>query len=106
MPANSEHFEVFAKRAGGGFGMEQMLLDREAALTLAEEMFASGEVVAVRVTREALDPDTGEFRSKTLLKKGRRTSPRRARPRTRRDRPAAPCKTSIPPRRGPRSSVC
>jgi hypothetical protein len=50
--------------------MELMLHDREGALAAAEEMFAGGDFVALRVTRETLDPETGEFRSATLLRKG------------------------------------
>jgi hypothetical protein len=70
MAASETHFEVFARRSSGGFNMEVLLHDRDRALAAAEEMFAGGEFIAVRVTREALDPESGEFRSTTLLRKG------------------------------------
>jgi hypothetical protein len=65
------HFEVFARRAGGGgFNLELATEDREKALGAAEEMLQGPRVVAVKVTKEIRDPETGEFKSVTILKKG------------------------------------
>jgi hypothetical protein len=65
------HFEVFARRAGGGgFNLELATENREKALSAAEEMLEGPRVVAVRVTKEIRDPETGEFKSVTILKKG------------------------------------
>lgn len=40
------------------------------AMRVAEEMFAGGEFTGVRVVRETLDPESGEFKSTVLFKRG------------------------------------
>jgi hypothetical protein len=65
------HFEVFARRAGGGsFNLELATEDRDQALDAAEQMLADGGFVAVKVSKETLDPETGEFKSLNIFKKG------------------------------------
>jgi hypothetical protein len=71
------HFEVFGRRAGGsGFSLEQALEDRERAVEAAEQMLESGKFVAVKVTKETLDPDTREFKCITILNKGAPDQPK------------------------------
>ncbi len=65
------HYEVFARRrVNAPWSLELATEDRGRALESAEEMFASGQVAAVRVSKETLDPDTREFKSVNLLSKG------------------------------------
>ncbi len=70
--SNSQvHFEVFARRSGGGgFSLELATEDRERALEAAEELLELPRFVAVKVTKETLDPSTGEFNSVTVFNKG------------------------------------
>jgi hypothetical protein len=71
------HFEVFARRAGGrSFSLELATENRELALDSAEQMLADGGFVAVKVCKETLDPDTGEFKSVTIFKQGDQEQPR------------------------------
>ena len=70
------HFEVFAKRAGSkAFSLELAMEDRERAVAAAEEMFERARFVAVKVTKETLDPETGLYRSATILTKGSPDTP-------------------------------
>jgi len=70
------HFEVFAKRTGSAtFSLELAMEDRERAVSAAEEMFESARFTAVKVTKETLDPETGEFRGVTILKLGSPEAP-------------------------------
>ena len=65
------HFEVFARRPGGrSFNLELATEVRDLALDTAEEMLAEGGFVAVKVTKETLDPETGEFKSISIFNKG------------------------------------
>ena len=65
------HFEVFAQRAGGAsFSLQFATEMRERALETAEELIDNGRFTAVRVTKETLDPDSGEFKSITIFNKG------------------------------------
>ena len=65
------HFEVFARRAGGrSFNLELATEDRELALDTAEAMLTEGGFVAVKVSKETLDPGTGEFKSVSIFNKG------------------------------------
>ncbi|MGZ8407453.1 MAG: hypothetical protein ACXWVJ_05445 [Caulobacteraceae bacterium] len=65
------HFEIFARRPGGkGYVLEAAMEDRAKAMETAEDMLVSGAAVAVKVTKEMLDRESGEFKSLTILKKG------------------------------------
>src|SRR5215472_8321228 len=65
------HFEVFARRAGGRtFNLELATENRELALDSAEAMIAEGGFIGVRVTKETLDPESGEFKSICIFTKG------------------------------------
>ncbi len=50
--------------------VELTFFDEERALAEGEDMFATGEFVGVRVLRETLDPETGIFTGKVLLRLG------------------------------------
>ena len=65
------HFEVFARRSGGAsFNLESATELRERAIETAEELLESGRFTSVRVTKETLDPETGEYNTVTILTKG------------------------------------
>jgi hypothetical protein len=71
------HFEVFARRAGGrSFNLELATENRDVALDAAEQMFTEGGFNAVKVTKETLDPDSGEFNSVAIFSKGDMARPR------------------------------
>ena len=67
---SSVHYEIFAKRPGGVMNLELTHAQEDHALRVAEQMLADGEFVGVRVVRETRDPETGEFKSAVLLKRG------------------------------------
>jgi len=70
MTSDTVHFEVFARRRQNApLGLELATEDRARALAYAEELLTAGSC-AVRVTKEILDPDTGEYSSVTILAKG------------------------------------
>lgn len=65
------HYEVFSRRTPGAPWTLQMASeDRSLATTSAEEMLTSRQACAVRVTKEVLDPETGDYTSATILNKG------------------------------------
>lgn len=71
------HYEVFARRAnGGGMGLEFASEDRDAALAAASDMLEGTRFIAVRVTKETRDPETGEFASITIFKDGVQETPK------------------------------
>ena len=77
MDDNRIHFEVFARRSGGApFSLEAAGEDRERALEAADELLDSGRFTSVRVTKETLDPGTGEFNSVTIFTKGAPDKPK------------------------------
>ena len=64
------HFEVFARRnQNASLVLEMATEDRARAMAYAEELLQSGSV-AVRVSKEVLDPESGEYSSVTILTKG------------------------------------
>jgi hypothetical protein len=64
------HFEVFARRnQNASLVLEMATEDRARAMAYAEELLESGSV-AVRVSKEVLDAETGEYSSVTILAKG------------------------------------
>ena len=77
MDQHQIHFEVFARRSGGGPHVLQLATeDRERAVTAAEELMEGGKFVAVKVCKETLDPETGEYKSISILNKGAPEAPR------------------------------
>lgn len=77
MSAPKVHFEVFCrKNAKGGFQLELATEDRAKALQTAEEFLATGRAIAARVTKETMDPETGEFQSISIFSKGDAAKPK------------------------------
>lgn len=74
------HFEVFGRRPGGVLNLEHSLENQENAVQLANDMLASGEFVAIKVSRETRDPETGEFTSSIIRKEGDFSAPAPKRP--------------------------
>jgi hypothetical protein len=64
------HFEVFARRnQNASMTLEMATEDRARAMAYAEDLLESGSA-AVRVSKEVLDSETGEYTSVTILAKG------------------------------------
>jgi hypothetical protein len=65
------HYELFVRRKpASGWVLDLANENRSRVVEAAEDILASGSVVAVRVTKEVLDPETREFQSITILNKG------------------------------------
>ena len=65
------HYEVYVRRtAPAAWTLLIATEDRKTALETAEEQFQAKQAVAVRVTKETLDPETMEFNSLTILNLG------------------------------------
>jgi len=78
MPGADVHFEIFVRRyPDSTWALKMATGVRDAALDAAKEMVDKAEVAAVRVMRETLDPETGEFRSLTILTLGAPERPRK-----------------------------
>ncbi len=71
MSGRPVHYEVFSRRTPGAAWTLQMASeDRAVAIAAAEEMLTSRHACAIRVTKEILDPETGDYSSATILNKG------------------------------------
>lgn len=71
MDQDQIHFEVFARRnEAAGLTLELATEDRARALEFAEDLLKDTRAIAVRVTKETRDSDSGEYRSVTILAKG------------------------------------
>lgn len=67
------HYELFIRRTpGAGWILDMATENRGAAITTAEDVMGAGKIAAARVTKETLDPETGEFQSVTILNLGAR----------------------------------
>lgn len=65
------HFELFARRKmNAAWTLEAASEDRAGIVEQAEEMLAQGRAAAVKVTKETLDRQSGEFKTITVLAKG------------------------------------
>ena len=65
------HFELFARRKmNAAWTLEAASEDRAGIVEQAEEMLAQGRAAAVKVTKETLDRESGEFKTVTVLSKG------------------------------------
>ncbi len=65
------HFEVFTRRKiNAPWALEMATEDRERAIAEAEELLASSQRAAIKVSKETLDPVTRGFRSIIILSKG------------------------------------
>ncbi|CAM3309509.1 hypothetical protein [Asticcacaulis taihuensis] len=64
------HYELFSRRTPqSSWVLEMASESRDQVVAAADEMLKSGRA-AVRVTKEMLDPDSGEYSSVTVLDKG------------------------------------
>lgn len=69
--AGPVHYEIYIRKtAPAPWTLMQATEDRQQAITVAEETLADKRAIAVRVTKETLDPDTMEFASTTILTRG------------------------------------
>lgn len=65
------HYELFVRRkAGAQWTLEIATENRAHALQTAEDVLEQGRAVAVRVSKETLDPETGEYKSIAIFTKG------------------------------------
>ncbi|MBS0333065.1 MAG: hypothetical protein JSS35_09875 [Proteobacteria bacterium] len=80
MSAANVHFEVFVRRfPDSGWTLKTATESRTTALDEANEIMAKAQAAAVRVMRETMDPETGEFASLTILNLGAPERPRKVR---------------------------
>ncbi|MBD7941439.1 hypothetical protein [Brevundimonas guildfordensis] len=69
--AGPVHYEIYIRRtAPADWSLHQAMEDRRQAVAAAEDLLRDREAVAVRVTKETLDPDTMEFASVIILTRG------------------------------------
>jgi hypothetical protein len=65
------HYELFVRRkVGAQWTLDMATEIRTHALATAEEALEQGRAVAVRVTKETLDPDSREYKSISIFTKG------------------------------------
>ncbi|ATC33395.1 hypothetical protein CA606_14210 [Caulobacter vibrioides] len=65
------HYELFVRRkVGAQWTLEIATENRAHALQVAEDVLAQNRAVASRVTKETLDPSTGEYKSISIFTKG------------------------------------
>lgn len=65
------HYELFVRKNRlSGWALQLASENREAIILEAQELLSSKAVVAVKVTKESLDPTTGEYTSIALLTQG------------------------------------
>jgi hypothetical protein len=71
MSARPTHYEVFSRKVpASGWVLQLALEDRDGAIAAAREMMTSSKACAVKVTKEVLDQDTGEYRSSIVINEG------------------------------------
>jgi hypothetical protein len=76
--AGPVHYEIYIRKtAPAPWTLLQATEDRKQAIEVAEETLADKRAVAVRVTKETLDPDTMEFNSVTVLTRGAPEAPKK-----------------------------
>ncbi len=76
--AGPVHYELYVRKtAPAPWSLMLASEDRKHAIDTAEEILRDKHAVAVRVTKETLDPDTMEFNSVTVLTKGAPEAPKK-----------------------------
>ncbi len=71
MSGRPVHYEVFSRRTpSSAWTLQLASEDRQQAVNAAEEMLKDKSAAAVRVTKEVLDLETGDYTSATILTKG------------------------------------
>lgn len=65
------HFEIFRQQGKGtSWSLVEAFDERATAMTRAKELLASGQAAAVRVVKETLNAETGDYMSLTVLEEG------------------------------------
>jgi len=65
------HYELFVRRkVGAQWTLEIATENRAHAIQTAEDVLEQGRAVAVRVSKETLNPSTGEYKSLAIFTKG------------------------------------
>jgi hypothetical protein len=76
--AGPVHYELYLRKtAPSSWSLILATEDRKHAVDTAEELLRDKQAVAVRVTKETLDPDTMEFDSVTVLTRGVPEAPKK-----------------------------
>lgn len=76
--AGPVHYEVFIRKtAPSPWTLLMATEDRKTATETAEDLLADKRAVAVRVTKETLDPDTMNFNSVTVMTRGMPEGPKK-----------------------------
>jgi len=76
--AGPVHYELYIRKtAPSPWTLMQATENRQQAIETAEEILRDKHAVAVRVTKETLDPDTMEFNSITVLTRGAPEAPKK-----------------------------
>lgn len=69
--AGPVHYEIYIRRTPpDDWSLSQAMEDRRRAMETAEDLMRDRQAVAVRVTKETLDPETMEFASVVVLTRG------------------------------------
>ncbi len=78
MSGGAVHFEVYVRKFPDSTWALKMATEvRNQALDEANALMKSGQVAAVRVTRENMDPETGEFHPLVILNLGQPEKPKK-----------------------------
>ncbi len=76
--AGPVHYEIYVRKtAPAPWTLLQATEDRQQAIETAEDLLKDKHAVAVRVTKETMDPDTMEFSSVTVLTRGAAEAPKK-----------------------------
>ena len=82
------HFEIFVRRKGGGWSLQEALTDRSKARFEAKRLLGSDGIIEVRVVKETMDND-GTFQSVTVFEAGEKEVKKKKKPTA--DSPGIPC---------------
>jgi hypothetical protein len=76
--AGPVHYEIYVRKtAPAPWSLLQATENRQQAIEVAEDILRDKHAVAVRVTKETMDPDTMEFNSVTVLTRGAPEAPKK-----------------------------
>jgi hypothetical protein len=76
--AGPVHYEIYVRKtAPAPWSLLQATENRQQAIETAEDILRDKHAVAVRVTKETMDPDTMEFNSVTVLTRGAPEAPKK-----------------------------
>src|ERR1700730_2986362 len=65
------HYEVFRRQGSkGGWMMHDVVIQRDAALRLAEELMEGEKATGVKVVKETYNPDSGDYLSLKIFEDG------------------------------------